>query len=65
MISRINKVVDSAVGCETMALLDCFSGYHQIWLHRKMKKNKLHNALRYLPLPQNAQRPQERWPYLL
>jgi hypothetical protein len=25
-------VVDSAVGCETMSLLDCFSGYHQIWL---------------------------------
>jgi hypothetical protein len=25
-------VVDSAAGCEIMALLDCFSGYHQIWL---------------------------------
>jgi hypothetical protein len=30
--SRIDKVVDSAAGCETMALLDCFSGYHQFWL---------------------------------
>jgi hypothetical protein len=30
--SRIDKVVDSAAGCETMALLDCFSGYHQLWL---------------------------------
>jgi hypothetical protein len=25
-------VVNSAAGCETMALLDYFSGYHQIWL---------------------------------
>jgi hypothetical protein len=25
-------VVDSIAGCETMALLDCFLGYHQIWL---------------------------------
>jgi hypothetical protein len=29
---RINKVVEFATGCETMALLDCFSGNHQIWL---------------------------------
>jgi hypothetical protein len=31
-LTRIDKVVDSAAGCETMALLDCFSGSHQIWL---------------------------------
>jgi hypothetical protein len=31
-LSRIDKVVHSAAGCEMMALLDCFSGYHQIWL---------------------------------
>jgi hypothetical protein len=30
-LSRIGKVVDSATGCETMTLLDYFSGYHQIW----------------------------------
>jgi hypothetical protein len=29
-LSRIDKVVDSAAGCERMALLDFFSGYHQI-----------------------------------
>jgi hypothetical protein len=29
---RIDKVVDSAAGCKMMVLLDCFSGYHQIWL---------------------------------
>jgi hypothetical protein len=31
-LMRIDKVVDLAEGCETMALLDCFSRYHQIWL---------------------------------
>jgi hypothetical protein len=34
-LSRIDKVVDSAAGSEIMALLHCFSGYHQIWLHRE------------------------------
>jgi hypothetical protein len=29
-LSRIDKVVDSTAGCETMALLVCFSEYHQI-----------------------------------
>jgi hypothetical protein len=34
-LSRIDKVVVSAAGCETMPLLDCFSGYHQIWLRNE------------------------------
>jgi hypothetical protein len=29
---RIDKIVDSATASEIMTLLDCFSGYHQIWL---------------------------------
>jgi ribonuclease HI len=29
-LPRIDKIVDSAAGCEVMSLLDCFSGYHQI-----------------------------------
>lgn len=32
---RIDKVVDSVAGCEMMAMLDYFSDYHQIWLHKK------------------------------
>jgi hypothetical protein len=32
---RFDKIVDSVTGCEMMALLDCFSGYHQIWLHKE------------------------------
>jgi hypothetical protein len=31
-LPRIDKIVDSAVGCKVMSLLDCFSGYHQIYM---------------------------------
>jgi hypothetical protein len=31
-LTRIDNVVELAAGCEIMALLDCFLGYHQIWL---------------------------------
>jgi hypothetical protein len=32
-LARIDQIIDSATAREMMALLDCFSGYHQIWLH--------------------------------
>jgi hypothetical protein len=35
LLSKMDKVVDSAAGSEIMALLDYFSGYHQIWLHKE------------------------------
>jgi hypothetical protein len=34
-LARIDKIVDSATGCEMMVLLDCFSRYHQIWLRKE------------------------------
>jgi hypothetical protein len=34
-LSTIDNVDDSAAGCKTMVLLDCFSGYHQIYLHKE------------------------------
>jgi hypothetical protein len=34
-LTRIDRIVDSVAGCEMMALLDCFSRYHQIRLHRE------------------------------
>jgi hypothetical protein len=37
-LTRIDNLVDSAAGCELMALLDYFSGYHQIWLRREDEK---------------------------
>jgi hypothetical protein len=34
-LSRIDEVVDPAIGYEIMALLECFSRYHQIWLREE------------------------------
>ena len=31
-LSRIDKVIDSIVGCELLSFLDCYSSYHQISL---------------------------------
>ena len=31
-LPRIDKIVDLAARCEVMSLLDCFSGYHQIYM---------------------------------
>jgi hypothetical protein len=31
-LPRIDKIVDYAIASEMVAPLDCFSGYHQIWL---------------------------------
>jgi hypothetical protein len=36
-LPRIDKIVDSATGCEVMSLLDCFSGYHQIYMKQEDK----------------------------
>jgi hypothetical protein len=34
-LARINQIINSAAGCDIMVLLDCFSGYHQIWLRKE------------------------------
>jgi hypothetical protein len=34
-LARIDKIVDCAACWEMMTLLDCFSGYHQIWLRKE------------------------------
>jgi hypothetical protein len=34
-LARIDQIIDSVDGCDIMALLDCFSGYHQIWLRKE------------------------------
>jgi hypothetical protein len=34
-LTKIDQIIDSAAGCDIMALLDCFLGYHQIWLHKE------------------------------
>ena len=32
---RIDASVDKAAGCQRFSLLDCFLGYHQIWLKKE------------------------------
>jgi hypothetical protein len=34
-LPRIDIIIDQAVGCEILSLLDCFSGYHQVWMRRE------------------------------
>jgi hypothetical protein len=38
-LPRIDKIVDSAAGCEVMSLFDCFFGYHQIYMKEEDKAN--------------------------
>jgi hypothetical protein len=49
-LPRIDKIVDSAAGCEVMSLLDCFSGYHQIDIHERGRQGQhnLHHTLRQI-----------------
>jgi hypothetical protein len=37
-LARIDQIIDSTAGCDIMTLLDCFSGYHQIWLCEEDKE---------------------------
>jgi hypothetical protein len=34
-LSRIDSLVDAAASSELMSLLDCYSGYHQIWMKKE------------------------------
>jgi hypothetical protein len=34
-LTRIDQIVNSTAGCDIMALLDYFLGYHQIWPRRE------------------------------
>jgi hypothetical protein len=38
-LPQIDKIVDSTASCEVMSLLDCFSGYHQIYMKEEDKAN--------------------------
>ena len=35
LLPKIDKVVDDAANSQMMSLLDCFSGYHQIWMRKE------------------------------
>ena len=36
-LPRIDASVDKAARCQRFSLLDCFSGYHQIWMKKEDK----------------------------
>jgi hypothetical protein len=38
-LPRIDKIVDSATGCEVLSLQNCFSGYHHIYMNEEDKAN--------------------------
>jgi hypothetical protein len=40
-LPRIDKIVNSAAGCEVMSLLDCFSSYHQIYMKEEDKASTI------------------------
>jgi hypothetical protein len=54
---RIDKIIDFATGYEMMALLDCFSGYHQIWLRKEDEEKTSFitpfNTFCYLRMPED------------
>jgi hypothetical protein len=37
-LPRIDTSIDKATGCKCFSLLDCFLGYHQIWLNKEDKE---------------------------
>ena len=34
-LPKIDTLVDQAAGSEMLSFLDCFSGYHQIWMRKE------------------------------
>jgi hypothetical protein len=39
-LPRIDTLVDQAAGSEMLSFLDCFSGYHQIWMRKEDEEFK-------------------------
>jgi hypothetical protein len=35
LLPKIDRVVDDAANSQLTSLLDCFSGYHQIWMRKE------------------------------
>jgi hypothetical protein len=44
-LPRIDTSVDKATCCKRFSLLDCFSGYHQIWLNKETKRKQVSRPL--------------------
>jgi hypothetical protein len=57
-LAKIDQIIDSIAGCDIMALLDYFSGYHQIWLRKddeeKISFITLFGTYCYMRMPEVA-----------
>ena len=54
-LPRIDKIIDNAANIQLMLLLDCFSGYHQIWMRMEdEEKTSFTTPFRHLLLRKNA-----------
>ena len=60
-LPRIDQIVDSTMGCESLSFLDAYSGYHQIRLYGPDEKNSFYHPSRVLLLCYHAIRSQECW----
>ena len=65
-LPRIDKTIDAAAGSELLSLLDCFSGYHQIYMKKEdEEKNKFHNTVWSVLLRKDARGSEKRRSQLL
>lgn len=54
-LPQIDSSVDKAAACELFSLLDCFSGYHQIWMKPEdEEKNIIYHSNRIILFRQNT-----------
>jgi hypothetical protein len=54
-LPRIDSLLDAVASTELMSLLDCYLGYHQIWMKKEDEpKNQLHHPQWYILLPSDA-----------
>jgi hypothetical protein len=55
-LPRIDSLVDEAATSKLMSLLDCYSGYHQIWMEKEDKPKTSfitpNGTYCYLPMPE-------------
>ena len=61
-LPRIDQIVDSTLGCETLCFLDAYSGYHQIMIMRvRPARDVFYHPLRIILLHLNAVQSKECW----
>jgi hypothetical protein len=51
-LPRIDTSVDKAATCKRFSLLDCFSGYHQIWLKKEDQEKTSFTTYCYIRMPE-------------